>query len=170
MIPPPTFPRNAAERPMTIMAPTNSCPLRRWRAPPFFTDRATAPSTRASPPAATWIGRRPVLALIGQRSVCQRPRSSVRAPFAGRGRARALAPLGFELEQVAGLARERLADRLERREADRPRLAGLEDREVGEGHADPIGELGERHPAIVQEVVELDGDRHVRPSLPGPAA
>ena len=75
--------------------------------------------------------------------------------------------LGLKPENVARLARERLADRFERREADRARLAGLEDREVGQRHSDPIRELGQRHPPVVEQVVELDGDRHVRPSLRG---
>ena len=57
------------------------------------------------------------------------------------------------------------ADRLERREADRARLAGLEDRQVDDGDSDPLGELGQRHPAGVEQIVELDGDRHVTPSL-----
>ena len=57
------------------------------------------------------------------------------------------------------LARERLADRIERREADRSRFAGLEDRKVGQRHADSIRELGQRHSPVVKQVVELDGDR-----------
>ena len=80
--------------------------------------------------------------------------------------------LGFCLlrlkpENVARLARERLADRLERRETDRARLAGLEDRKVGQRHADSIGELGQGHASIMEQVVEFDGDRHVTPSLRG---
>ena len=43
--------------PMTSMAQTNSSPLRRWVVPPFFTIKATAPRTIASPPAAMWIGK-----------------------------------------------------------------------------------------------------------------
>ena len=54
---------------------------------------------------------------------------------------------------------------IERREADRARLAGLEDREVGQRHSDPVREFGQRHPSIVEQVVELNGDRHVRRSL-----
>src|SRR5215218_9993259 len=50
-------PRIEALKPMTSMAQTNSSPLRRWMVPPFFTTRATAPRTMASPPAAMWIGR-----------------------------------------------------------------------------------------------------------------
>src|SRR5438067_7368049 len=69
--------------------------------------------------------------------------------------------LRLKAENVARLARERLADRFERRESNRARLAGLEDREVGERHSDPIRELGQCHPPIVEYVVELDGDRHV---------
>ena len=33
--------------------------------------------------------------------------------------------------------------------------------------ADPLGELGQRHPPVVEQIVELDGDRHVTPSLRG---
>jgi serine/threonine protein kinase len=36
-----------------------------------------------------------------------------------------------------------------------------------ERHSDPIREIGQRHPPVVQHVVELDDDRHVRPSLRG---
>ena len=79
----------------------------------------------------------------------------------------ALGETGLEAEDVAGLARERLADRIERGESDRARFAGLEDREIGQRHADPIREIGQRHPPVVQHVVELDDDGHVRPSLPG---
>ena len=59
-------------------------------------------------------------------------------------------------ENVARLARERPADCIERRKADRARLAGLEDREVGQRHSDPVRELGQRHPPIVKQVVKLD--------------
>ena len=68
-------------------------------------------------------------------------------------------------QSVARLTRHRPADRIERREADRARLAGLEDREVGQRHSDPIRELGQRHPPIVKQVVKLDGDRHITRSL-----
>src|SRR4030095_1660499 len=54
-----------------------------------------------------------------------------------------------------------VATRSERREANRARLAGLEDREVGQRDSNPVRELGQRHPPIVEYVVELDGDRHV---------
>src|SRR5688572_19622346 len=53
-------------------------------------------------------------------------------------------------EQVAGLAVELAADRLERGEADRLGLAGLEDRQVDDGDADPRRELGQRHAPGVQ--------------------
>lgn len=100
-----------------------------------------------------------------------RVRSAGRAlaclPFAHRCRSLEFCLLRFKPENVARLAREGLADRIERRKADRACLAGLEDREVGERHSDLIRELGERHSAIVENVVELDGDRHVTPSLQG---
>src|SRR2546423_882459 len=51
-------------------------------------------------------------------------RSSACAPFARRLRFR------LKPEKVARLARERLADRIQRRETDRARLARLEDRKV----------------------------------------
>ena len=78
---------------------------------------------------------------------------------------RGLAFVRLKPQNVARLARQRPADRIERRKADRARLAGLEDREVGQRHADPIRELGQRHPPIVKQVVKLDGDRHVTRSL-----
>ena len=93
--------------------------------------------------------------------------SSACFTFARRCWSLAFCLLRLKLENVARLARERLADRIERREANRARLAGLEDREVGQRHSDPIRELGQRHPPIVEYVVELDGDRHVTPSLRG---
>ena len=71
------------------------------------------------------------------------------------------------MKNVARLARERLADRFERREANRARLTSLKDREVGQRHSDPIRELGQRHPAIMEYIVKLDGNRHVTLSLRG---
>src|SRR5262245_32350812 len=52
------------------------------------------------------------------------------------GTAKSDLPLRQELEQVAGLALEHTADGFERRKADGPPLAGLEDRQVGEGDVD----------------------------------
>src|SRR5437899_7541119 len=95
-------------------------------------------------------------------------RSSPCASFARRGRSLAFCLLRLKLENVARLARERLANRIERREADRARLAGLEDREVGQRHSDLVRELGQCHPPIVEYVGEPDGDRHVTLSLRGP--
>jgi hypothetical protein len=46
-------------------------------------------------------------------------------------------------QNLAGLARERLADCVERREADRARLPRLQDRQIGKGDSDPIRELGD---------------------------
>src|SRR3546814_14751585 len=43
---------------------------------------------------------------------------------------------------------------------DRAGLAGLEDRQVGERDPHPVRQLGKRQPAIVQQVVEPDDDRH----------
>src|SRR6266576_2056737 len=100
---------------------------------------------------------------------CMRARSAGRwsaSPPSAR-RALAFCFLRLKPENVARLARERLANRIERGEADRARLAGLEDREVGQRHSDPVRERGQRHPPIVEQVVELDGDRQVTPSLRG---
>src|SRR4051794_27400830 len=59
-------------------------------------------------------------------------RSAGRSPdcasFACRGGPPGYGLLRLKLENVARLARERFADRIERREADRARLAGLENR------------------------------------------
>src|SRR2546423_8863542 len=101
---------------------------------------------------------------------CSAGRSTACASFACRGWSLTLCLLRLKAENVARLARERLADRIERREADRARLAGLEDREVGQRDSDPVGEIRQCHPAIVEQVVELDGDRHLTPSLRGPRA
>ena len=64
-------------------------------------------------------------------------------------------------------ASERRTDRLKRREADRAHLAGLETRQIGERDVDPLGKLGEGHPPVVQDIVELDDNGHVTPSLRG---
>src|SRR5688500_7298157 len=77
---------------------------------------------------------------------------------------------GIESEQVARLAFQCNADRLERGEADRLRLAGFQDRQVREGDVDARGEFRERHAARVQRFVETDDDRHVTPFLRGPRA
>src|SRR3982750_3091686 len=66
----------------------------------------------------------------------------------------------LEFEQVAGLAIEGAANRVERGEADRARLAGLQDRQVGKRDVDPFGEFGQGHPPVVQQILELDGDGH----------
>src|SRR6478672_10143997 len=67
---------------------------------------------------------------------------------------------GIEGEQVARLALERTADRLERGKADRLGLAGLEDRQVGERDVDALGQFRQRHAARVQQFVEVDDDCH----------
>src|SRR3954467_2698378 len=65
-----------------------------------------------------------------------------------------------EFQEVARLAGEHLADCLERREADSPRLAGLQNGQVGESDVDPFRELSQSHAAVVQQVVELDENGH----------
>src|SRR3954449_415160 len=102
--------------------------------------------TAAAPPAAIWATSSNLT--IGASSWSRRSRL-----FGRTG-------VGLEFEQVAGLAAEHSADRLQRREADRARLAGLEDREVGEGDVDLLGKFRQRHPPLVKKLVELDRDRH----------
>ena len=65
-----------------------------------------------------------------------------------------------ELDEVAGLAVEHVADRLQGFEPNPLGLARLEDREVGQGDADLAREVGERHAPSVQHVVDLDEDGH----------
>src|SRR5581483_8996194 len=65
------------------------------------------------------------------------------------------------LENLAGLTREFPAERLECREANRPRLAGLEDGQVGERDADAIGELGQRQASIEQQAIQIDSYSHL---------
>src|SRR5690606_2764641 len=78
-------------------------------------------------------------------------------------------------ENVARLAAEFAAQRFECREADRLRLAGLEDRQVRKRNADAITELGERHTPVQKDPIEGDADRHWRRCRPlldpgGPSA
>ena len=63
-------------------------------------------------------------------------------------------------EQIARLALKLAADRIERGKADRLRLAGLQDRQIGERQADPVGQIGQCHAPLVQQLVELDSDGH----------
>src|SRR3546814_9565392 len=79
----------------------------------------------------------------------------------------------FRLEdnQVAGLAGERAAERVEGRETDRLGLDGLQDREIGKGDADRVRQFGESHAAVAQQAVEPDNDRHQTvPSRSSPIA
>src|SRR5215472_11663064 len=62
-------------------------------------------------------------------------------------------------EQVAGLAVEYLAEAGQGGEADRPRPAVLQDREVDDGDPDSLGQLGQRHAAAGEQVVQADRDR-----------
>src|SRR6185503_3212683 len=58
------------------------------------------------------------------------------------------------------LAFQRPADGFEGGEADRARLAGFQDRQVGERNADLLGQLRQRHTALVEHVVQRDEDGH----------
>src|SRR5690606_28190736 len=70
-------------------------------------------------------------------------------------------------QQIAGLAVQFAAQGVQRREADGPRLAGLEDRQIGQGHAHAIGQLGQRHAPFEQDAVKLDADGHETGTLSG---
>src|ERR1700719_2319098 len=75
---------------------------------------------------------------------------------------RALSGTGIvaKFQEVARLAGEHFADCPKRREAHSPRFAGLQDRQVGEGDVDALGEFRQRHAPVVQQVVELDENGH----------
>src|SRR5665647_1901740 len=64
------------------------------------------------------------------------------------------------LDEVSWLAVQCCADGLERGEADRADLAGLEVAEVGHGDAHVLAELGQAHLAPGQHDVEVDDDGH----------
>ncbi len=74
---------------------------------------------------------------------------------ARRCRSLAFQLLRFKRENVARLARERLADRVERGAGDAPPCR-FKDREVNQRHSDPIRELGQRQPPAV----EINRDRN----------
>src|SRR5665811_2410237 len=64
------------------------------------------------------------------------------------------------LHEVSWLAVQCCADGLERGEADRAGLAGLEVAEVGHGDTHVLAELGQAHLAPGQHDIEVDDDRH----------
>ena len=70
--------------------------------------------------------------------------------FASRGFTGLRFCVWLEPQNVARLAGECRADRIESRKANRARLASLEDREVGQRHSDLIREFGQRHPPVVK--------------------
>src|SRR4029079_7169593 len=66
----------------------------------------------------------------------------------------------FPAQQVAGLALERLAERRERREADRLGASVLEDGQVGGRDPDAARELAHGHLPPGPHHVDVDGDAH----------
>src|SRR5674476_1675315 len=64
------------------------------------------------------------------------------------------------LDEVSWLAVQCCADGLERREADRAGLAGLQVAEVGHGDAHAVAELVQAHLASGEHNVEIDDDWH----------
>src|SRR5580658_2630458 len=71
---------------------------------------------------------------------------------------RILAACAVMAEQVAGLAAERLAEPGQGAEPDRPGVAVLQDGQVDHADADPLGQLGQGHTPVGEELVEVDGD------------
>ena len=65
---------------------------------------------------------------------------------------------GLEAEELAGLAVEGVADGGEGAEADGAGVTVLEDREVGDGDADPRGELDQGDASVCEELVEVHVD------------
>ena len=65
-----------------------------------------------------------------------------------------------EFEQVARLALQCRADGVEGGEADGAGLSCFENRQVGERDSDSLGQLGQRHATLVEQVVQFDDDRH----------
>src|ERR1017187_2541471 len=66
----------------------------------------------------------------------------------------------LKFKKVAGLAGEHFTDRRKRGEAHGPRLAGLQDGQVGERDVDVLGEVSQRHAPVVQQVVEFHDNGH----------
>ena len=63
-------------------------------------------------------------------------------------------------EEVAWLALERCADRIEGREADSLDLAGFQQGQVGERDSDRFGKVGHRHFPLREHDVDIDDDGH----------
>src|SRR5690606_4797349 len=71
-----------------------------------------------------------------------------------------LSPGSVVVEQVAGLAVEDPADRIEGREAYGLRPSVLEDGDVRGGNADGVGEVADAHAALGEHAVDRDADCH----------
>jgi hypothetical protein len=64
--------------------------------------------------------------------------------------------------QVAGLAAESFTDLRKGREPYRAGMAILQDRQVHDCYPCPVGQLGQGHATVGQEVIEVYLDRVVR--------
>ena len=64
-------------------------------------------------------------------------------------------------EEVTGLAVQHRAQRAQRAEPHRPGPPVLEHRQVGERDAHPVGEVGQRHAPLGQQLVDV----HLHPVL-----
>src|ERR1035438_4799947 len=69
-----------------------------------------------------------------------------------------LAACAVMAEQVAGLAVERLAEPCQGAEPDRPGVAVLQDGQVDHADAGPLGEPGQGHAPLGEQLVEVDGN------------
>src|SRR4051794_37521065 len=84
----------------------------------------------------------------------------VRRPASADGRGSVLPAAVHPDDDVAGLTLQLPTHRVQRGQAHRLCLAGLEDREVGNRDSDAFCELGQGHLPLKQHVVEADLDRH----------
>jgi hypothetical protein len=66
----------------------------------------------------------------------------------------------FEFQNVAGLAVEGFANRLQGAEANRLRLAGLQNRQVGKREVNPCRQFVERHFSLGHHHIQIYNDRH----------
>src|SRR5215218_9523304 len=63
-------------------------------------------------------------------------------------------------QQVARLTLQLATERLQRREADRACLVGLENGQVRQRDPDTLAQLRERHPALLEQPIERYLDSH----------
>src|SRR3954471_6217077 len=144
---PPASPSCATIPPMMVArnnAPPTLAFVRGDISPARGADIMLSPNELGASPGALWLGSVPAMS--------RAPSTSTGGLTRSRG--------SGKLEDIAGLALQRLTDRLECGEADGPRLSRLEDRQIGESDVHLLRELCERQATVVENVVEVDLDRH----------